>query len=106
MKQVKAYIHHVRTNAVVEALADAGYRNIALLDAKGTLKPLSDDERNYSSEGGGLLIVEARLELVCEDTQVDAVTAIIRTHGRIGSEVSGWVHVSAMEQVLPIGGGQ
>ncbi len=106
MKQVKAYIHHVRTNAVVEALADAGYRNIALLDVKGTLKPLSDDERNYSSEGGGLLIGEARLELVCEDAEVTKVTAIIRTHGRIGSEVSGWVHVSTMEQVLPIGGGQ
>lgn len=105
MKQVKAYIHHVRTNAVVQALADAGYRNLALLNVSGTLKPLSDDERNYSSEGGGLLIGEARLELVCEDTEVDAVTAIIRTHGRIGPEVSGWVYVSAMEQVLPIGGG-
>ena len=105
MKQVKAYIHHVRTNAVVQALTDAGYRNIALLDAQGTLKPLNEDERNYSSEGGGLLIGEARLELVCEDAEVDTVTAIIRTHGRIGSTVSGWIYVSAMEQVLPIGGG-
>ena len=104
MKQIKAYIHHVRTNAVVEALVDAGYKNIALLDVKGTLKPLSDDERNYSSEGGGLLIGEARLELVCEDADVDEVTAIIRTRGRIGSDISGWVFVSAMEQMLPIVG--
>lgn len=106
MKQVKAYIHHVRTNGVVQALTDAGYRNLTLLDAHSTLKPLSDDERNYSSEGGSLLIGVARLELVCEDTEVEAVTAIIRAHGRIGSEVSGRVYVSAMEQVLPIGGGQ
>ncbi len=105
MKQIKAYIHHVRTNAVVEALVDAGYRNIALLDVKGTLQPLSDDERNYSSEGGGLLIGEARLELVCEDRDVDEVTAIIRTRGRIGAQISGWVFVSAIEQMLPIVGG-
>lgn len=105
MKQIKAYIHHVRTNAVVEALVDAGYRNITLLDVKGTLQPLSDDERNYSSEGGGLLIGEARLELVCEDRDVDEVTAIIRTRGRIGAQISGWVFVSAIEQMLPIVGG-
>ena len=104
MKQIKAYIHHVRTNAVVEALVDAGYKNIALLDVKGTLKPLSDGERNYSPEGGGLLIGEARLELVCEDADVDKVTAIIRARGRIGPHVSGWVFVSAMEQMLPIDG--
>jgi nitrogen regulatory protein P-II 1 len=104
MKQIKAYIHHVRTNAVVEALVDAGYKNISLLDVKGTLKPLSDDERNYSSEGGGFLIGEARLELVCEDKDVDEVTAIIRTRGRIGAHISGWIFVSAMEQMLPIVG--
>lgn len=104
MKLVKAYIHHNRTTAVVQALADAGYGNLALLDVKGTLKPLSDDERNYSTEGGGLLISEARLELVCENTEVDVITAIIRTHGRIGPQLSGWVYVSEIDQVFPIGG--
>lgn len=104
MKQVKAYIHHIRTTAVVEALTDAGYRNLALIDAKGTLKPLSEDERNYSAEGGGQLIGEARLELVCEDAEVNAVTEIIRTHGRIGTHVSGWIYVSEIDQALPIGG--
>ena len=104
MKQVKAYIDHVRTNAVVQALADAGNRNLALLNAQSTLKPLSDDERNFSPEGGGLLIGVARLELVCEETEVDSVTTIIRMHGRIGTQVSGWVHVSGIDQALPIGG--
>lgn len=38
MKLIKAYVHHVRTADVVQALADAGYRNLALFDVKGTLK--------------------------------------------------------------------
>ena len=104
MKQVKAYIHQIRTSAVVEALADAGYRNLALLEVKGTLKPLSDDERYYSSGGAGLLIGEVRLELVCEDNEADIVVSLIRTHGRIGLPVSGWIYVSSIDQAIPIGG--
>lgn len=105
MKLVKAYIHQVRTAQVVQALADAGYRNLALLDVKGTLKPLSDDEQYYSAEGVGLLIGEVRLELVCEDSEADAVATIIRTHGQIGHpRVSGWIYVSTVEQALPISG--
>lgn len=104
MKQVKAYIHHIRTANVVQALADAGFRNLALLEVKGTLKPLSDDERYYSSQAAGLLIGEVRLELVCEDGEVAPVIEILREHGRIGPQVSGWVYVSTIEQALPIGG--
>ena len=105
MKLIKAYIHHVRTTEVVQALADAGYRNLALFDVKGTLKPLSDEEQYYSPDGIGLLIGEVRLELVCEDSEVDTVTTIIRTHGQIGQpRVSGWIYVSPIDQAVPIGG--
>ena len=104
MKLIKAYIHHVRTAQVVQALADAGYRNLALLEVKGTLKPLTDEERYYSANGVGLLIGEVRLELVCEDAQVDEVATLIRTTGRIGSHLSGWIYVSPIDQALPVGG--
>ncbi|MDP4743700.1 MAG: hypothetical protein NWS22_02520 [Porticoccaceae bacterium] len=50
MKQIKAFIHHVRSAIVVEALRDAGYKNITLLDVKGTLKPLNESEQTYSTD--------------------------------------------------------
>lgn len=105
MKLIKAFIHHVRTSAVVEALADAGYRNLTLQDVRGMLKPITENERDYSSEAGGLVISETRLSLVVEDSEVDAVTSIIRTVGRVGqhSHVCGYVYVSPVEQMLPIG---
>ena len=103
MKQIKAFIHHVRSATVVEALRDAGYKNITLLDVKGTLKPLSESEQDYSTEAG-VVISEIRISLVCEDSQVDEVTGIIRKTGRIGSSISGWVYVSPVEQALAIGG--
>jgi len=52
MKQITAFIHHVRTAEVIDALHDAGYKNMALLDLKGTLKPLGEQELAYTSEAG------------------------------------------------------
>lgn len=104
MKLIKAYIHHVRAAAVVEALADAGYRNLTLHDVKGMLKPLTENERDYSADGGALVISEVRLSLVVEDRDVDAVVAIIRTAAEVGHHVSGYVYVSPIEQAWPIGG--
>ena len=77
MKKITAFIHHVRSADVIEALRDAGYKNISLLDIKGTLKPLGEQELAYSSEAG-VVISEVQLSLVCEDNQVDEVTAIMR----------------------------
>lgn len=104
MKLIKAFIHHVRTAVVVEALADAGYRNLTLQDVRGMLKPITENERDYSAEAGGLVISEVRLSLVVEDSEVDAVTSIIRTTAQVGTGISGYVYVSPVEQTLPIGG--
>lgn len=104
MKLIKAFMHHVRSASVVDALAQAGYRNITLQTVSGMLKPLSDSEQHYSTEASGLVISEIRLSLVCEDSEVDTVTSIIRHFARIGSQISGWVYVSPVDQALPIGG--
>mgnify|MGYP003674436006 CR=1 FL=1 len=103
LKQIKAFLHHVRSAAVVEALSDAGYKNITLIDVKGTLRALNESEQNYSTEAG-VIISEVRISLVCEDNQVDEITTIICKAGRIGANISGWVYVSPIEQALPIGG--
>jgi len=104
MKLVKAFIHHVRTASVVEALADAGFRNLTLHDVRGMLKPLTKREMDYSAEADGRVISESRLSLVVEDQEVEAVTAIISTVARVGPSVSGYIYVSPVEQVIAIGG--
>jgi nitrogen regulatory protein P-II 1 len=105
MKLITAYLHRVRTAEVVQALADAGYRNLVFADVRGTLPGISDDERDYSSEGAGIVIGEVRLDLVCRDSEVAAVAAVIRGHAVIGNRISGWVYISTIDEALPIGGG-
>lgn len=48
MKVIKAFVHHARAPTLVQALVDAGYRNITLQDVKGMLKPLGEYEQDYS----------------------------------------------------------
>lgn len=104
MKLVKAFMHHVRAPMVVQALGDAGYTNITLQDVKGMLKPIHPDETIFTRDANILVISEMRLSLVCEDSEVDEVTTIIRANARIGPGISGWVYISPVEQMLPIGG--
>lgn len=103
MKLITAYLHHVRVAAVVDALNDAGYRNLNLQDVKGALKPFDDSERTYTSEAR-LVISEVKLSLVCDESEVSKAAGIIRDTGRIGSDVSGWVYVSTIDEAWPIGG--
>ena len=56
MKQINALVHHIRSAPVVDALRDAGVTNITLLDVKGTLKPLSESEQEYSVRAGLVVI--------------------------------------------------
>ncbi len=86
MKQINAFVHHIRSAAVVDALRDAGVTNITLLDVKGTLKPLSESEQEYSVQAGLVVISEVRISLVCEDDDVARMTDIIRQAGRIGDD--------------------
>ena len=103
MKLVKAFIHHVRAASVVEALADAGFRNLTLQDVRGMLKPITETERDFTADASGLVISEVRLTLVVEDQEVEAATAIIRTVARVGPHISGYVYVSPVEQMFAIG---
>ena len=106
MKLVKAFIHHVRTAAVVQALGDAGFGNLTLQDVKGMLKPITENEQDYSVDASALVISEVRLSLVVEDADVDAVVSIIRSVARVGThtDVCGYVYVSPVEQAYAIGG--
>jgi nitrogen regulatory protein P-II 1 len=104
VKQISALVHHIRSAAVVDALQDAGVTNITLLDVKGTLKPLSESEQEYSVKAGLVVISEVRISLVCADDDVARITDTIRQAGRIGSTVAGWVYVSPIDLALPIGG--
>lgn len=98
MKEIKAFIHRNRAADVVHALHTSGFChggcNLSLTDVAGTLKSLGSKEKSFSVEFGESLINEVKLELVCDDSQVENAIELIRDHARTGQTISGWVYVS------------
>lgn len=97
IREVKAFIHRNRVADVVDALYQAGFHNLTVIDVRGLLKALDSKEQNYSVEIGQKVITEVKLELVCEneDRTAEAVE-LIRVHARTGQPNAGWVYVSEL----------
>jgi nitrogen regulatory protein P-II 1 len=104
MIEIKAFIHRTRTADVIRALRSAGFRNLTVIDVKGTLKSLDDKEQNYSIELGEAIITAIKLEFVCEDQQEGEAVKIIQEHGHTGQEIAGWIYISSISNAYAIDG--
>ncbi len=104
-KEVKAFVHRNRVADVVNALNNAGFRNITVVDVQGILQALSGKEQNYSVEIGQKVVNEVKLELVCDNESrlAEAVQAI-RHHARTGQPSAGWIYVTEIQSVIEITG--
>jgi len=104
MKEIKAFIHRNRISDVVHELKQAGYKYISVVDVLGLLKALSSQEQQYSVALGTKVVSEIKLELVCDDGQLDDAIDIISRQGRTGQKTAGWIYVTDVEQAIKIDG--
>lgn len=111
MKEIKAYVHKTRIADVIAALkaspawgGERGDRrhNVAAYIVKGSLLPLGSDERHYSMDLGDEVVNEYKLELLCEDGEVDALVDALIAAARTGQAVAGWITVSDLSRAVPI----
>jgi len=104
-QEIKAFVHRNRIADVVNALYNAGYRNLTVIDVEGLLKAQDSQEQQYSVEIGQKVITEVKLELVCEN---DALTAraveIIREYAKTGQPNAGWIYLSEVKASIEIEG--
>lgn len=94
MKEIKAFVHRSSIADVVYALKAAGFQQMSFIDVQGTLQALNDDEREYSLQIGQEVITETKLELFCEENELESAVEIIRRTARTSQRVSGWIYVS------------
>lgn len=104
MREIKAFVHRGRIADIVRALEGAGFHHLSVIDVKGLLRALSDREQTYSLELGERVTNEVKLELVCDDDQVERAVQLIRAHGRTGQPLAGWVYESTVDRAWPIDG--
>lgn len=112
MKEIKAYIHNHRIADVIRAVKESGLcnmdgtsgcRNLAVIPVQSLLKAVDAKEQHYSIELAEAVINEYKLELICEDHQVDELVGIIGRTARTGQTEAGWIYVTGIEQAMRIG---
>ena len=111
MKEIRAYVHKTRIADVIAALkaspawgGERGDRhhNLAAYVVKGSLLPLDSGERHYSMDLGDEVVNEYKLELLCDDGEVDALVDALVAAARTGQAVAGWITVSDLSRAVPI----
>jgi len=111
MKEIKAYVHRSRVADVIAALkhspAWGGVRggrrhNLAVYIVKGSLLPLDSNEQHYSMELGDEIVNEYKLEVLCEDSEVEPLKAAITEAARTGQAIAGWITVIDVVSATPI----
>jgi len=110
MKEIRAYVHRSRVADVIAALKDSpawagargGHHNLAVYVVKGSLLPLDSDETHYSMDLGDEVVNEYKLELLCEDGEVETLSAALMAAARTGQSVAGWITVIDVVSATPI----
>jgi len=103
MKEIKAYIHNHRIADVIRALKESelcntdgtpGCHNLAVVPVKVPFKAMGSSEQHYSIELAEVVVNEFKLELVCEDQQVDELVNLIGRVSHTSQTEAGWIYVS------------
>ena len=111
MKEIKAYVHRGRIGDVIAALKNCpvwgGQRvdrrhNLAVYLVKGTLVPLDSAEQHYSLDLGEEVINEYKIELLCEDEEVDEIIDVLSAAARTGQSIAGWITVTTVVKAVSI----
>lgn len=109
MKQIKAFIHPHRINAVTEALRDSGLcdisngtgcYNLTVSTIQRLFTGAEPSQQRYSVELAEPVIAEIKLELICDDPLADQLAALIKQAGKPGV---GWVFISDIQSAAKIG---
>ncbi|WP_413439471.1 P-II family nitrogen regulator [Sulfuriferula sp. GW1] len=113
MKEIKAYVHNHRIPDVIRALKESGQcnldpakgcRNLSVIGVRSLLAPVDAQERHYAVDLAEEVINESRLELICEDHQVDELMDIIGRAARTGQAEAGWIYVTDIIKAIPVAG--
>ena len=108
MKQIKAFIHPHRINAVTDALRNCGICDFdtgigCLHFTASTVQRLyssaDPSQQRYSLDLGEPVVAETKLELMCEDAVADQIAALIADAGKPSA---GWVFVTDIYSAIRI----
>lgn len=106
MKKIEAIIRHFKLEDVKSALTEAGVAGMTVTEVRGFGRQRGHKETYRGAEYIVDFMPKVKLEVVVEDSQLDAaIDAVVRT-ARTGQVGDGKIFVSTMERVIRIRTGE
>jgi len=102
MKKIIAYIRKEKADTVIAKLEEAGVKGMTLIDASAIAELVDKEAFSYSNEYVQKYSQVVKIELVCNDSNVDQLVNVISTHGETGRSGDGWVFVSPINKAVRI----
>jgi len=104
MKEIKAFVKPFKVNDILAQLLEAGYPNLTVSMAEGTGQ-FKGDESSISTHFSITDSKVAKIEIVCNDLDVEKIVSIISSKGRTGNPGDGIIYVSEVEKVYKVSTG-
>ena len=106
MKEIKVYLRKDRTDIVIKKLEEVGIKGMTILDANAIAEWADEEAFSYSIEYVQKYSTVVKLELICEDSDVDNLVNVIAKYGKTGKSGDGWIFVSNIEKSIRIKTGE
>ncbi|HDO27569.1 MAG TPA: P-II family nitrogen regulator [Bacteroidetes bacterium] len=106
MKEIKAYIRKEQAEIVIRKLEMAGVTGMTVLDANALSQWADSEFFSYSIDLVQKYSTVVKIELICNDNQMDKLTEVIKKYGYTGRSGDGWIFVSEIEKSIRIRTGE
>ncbi len=104
MKKIDAIIRNARFYSVKEALDEIGIKGMTVYEIKGV-----GNQKGQTTAGGRPgslknteLLPKTKIEIVCEDNEVDKIVETITCNAQTGGVGDGKIFVSTIDDVIRI----
>ena len=101
MKEIKAFVKPFKVNDILNQLLQAGYPNITVSMSEGTGN-FKSEESTPSTHFSITNSKVAKIEIVCNDSEVDKIVSIISDKARTGNPGDGIIYVSEIQNVYKV----
>ena len=101
MKEIKAFVKPFKVNVILIQLLQPGYPNITVSMAEGT-GSFKSDELSLSTHFSITDSKVAKIEIVCNDVDVEKIVSLIYTKGRAGNPGDGIIYVPEIQNVYKV----
>jgi len=102
MKEIKAYIQPFMLQKVTDALHAIHIRGMSVNDIKGFGKEKDEGFEHDAKEDCIEFTPKVKLEIVCEDNEVDEIVKTIKEHAHTGRRGDGKIFVTKVETAMSI----